>query len=322
MTLDICICTHNPRPEILALVLQALARQTVAPGTFSLVLVDNASSPPIAEEVLAPIRQAGHAARLSHEPTLGIAAARLHAIRVTSEPWVLFVDDDNELADDFVETGLDFIRSRDDLGCFGGRLLLPETLKPPRWVEPFLRYLAIRDAGPEVITGAAYHWGPWEPPAAGCWVRRTQLDAYLMHSESDARTLKLGRKGKRGLASCEDSLMARQSLSLGLVNAYNPRLSLRHHLDPIRFRTGYLIRLMVAFGRSHVLLESVLKQRQGQRLTTPDRYRRPWKFFRKLQKTLTRWTIKGHPRFALAMVAYHWMARRSHLLDEREAGAR
>lgn len=322
MTLDICICTHNPRPEILALVLQALARQTVAPGTFSLVLVDNASSPPIAEEVLAPIRQAGHAARLSHEPTLGIAAARLHAIRVTSGPWLLFVDDDNELAEDFVATGLDFIRSRDDLGCFGGRLLLPETLKPPRWVEPFYPFLGVKDAGSEVLIGAAHQWGRWEPPTAGCWICRAQLDAYLTLSESDGRTLDLGRKGKSGLASCEDALLARQSLALGLVNAYNPRLSLRHHLDPARFRTRYLFRLMVAYGRSHVLLDGLLKQCQDLHPKMPARYRRRWKFFWKLQRTLTKWTIKGHPRFALAMSAYHWTARRSYLLEERRVGAR
>ncbi len=318
-TLDICLCSHNPRPEILALTIASLARQTVPPGTFQLLLVDNASSPPIPEEVLAPLLAAGHAARLTREATPGLTAARLHGIRRTAAPWMLFVDDDNELADDFVAQGLSFARSRDDLGCFGGRLLLPETVKPPKWAEPFLPYLGIKDAGPQILTGTGDRWGDWEPPGAGLWIRRPQLEAYLAHAEEDERSLQLGRKGSSGLSSCDDSLMARQSRSLGLLNAYNPALSLRHHIDPRRFRARYLVRLMAGYGRGHVLLESLLQSRQGLRLATPDYYGRPGSFLRVLAAEVEK-SSRRSLRFAVGVAVYHWTARRHYLQEELSAG--
>jgi hypothetical protein len=142
------------------------------------------------------VRTAGHPARLTREERPGLTAARLHAIARTGAPWMLFLDDDNELKEDFVAEGLAFAGSRDDLGCFGGRLLLPASVKPPRWAEPFLPWLGIKDAGPELLTGSADRWGPWEPPGAGCWARRELLEAYRAQLEVDARAFSLGRKAR------------------------------------------------------------------------------------------------------------------------------
>jgi glycosyltransferase involved in cell wall biosynthesis len=69
----------------------------VPPGTFKVIVVDNGSTPPLCEQVLAPLRDAGHPARLTREIRPGLTAARLHAIARTSAPWMLFIDDDNEV---------------------------------------------------------------------------------------------------------------------------------------------------------------------------------------------------------------------------------
>jgi len=316
MKLDVCLCTHNPRREILDLAVRSLARQTVGPGVIRLILVDNASTPALAEDVLGPLRQAGFDATLTREEKPGLTQARLHAIYRTSAPWMLFVDDDNELSDDFVAEGFAFIASRKDVGCFGGKLQLPETVPAPGWAKPYLPYLGIKDAGEEVITGAAEHWGLWEPPGAGFWIRRDQLEAYRSRIEDDPRSLRLGRIGRNGLASCEDSLMARQAVKLGLLNAYNPRLSLRHHLDPARFRLGHLLRLMHSYGSSHVLLESVIRADSGGTFQIPDRYRRPLTFFRGLASEFNS-ARKKSLRFAMGMVTYHCSLRSAYLRHER-----
>ena len=310
MDLDICLCTRDPRPGILSLAIQSLARQAVAPGTFQVIVVDNGSTPPLGEALLSPLRAAGHPARLAREERPGLTAARLHAISLTGAPWMLFIDDDNELDDDFVAVGLEFTRSRDDLGCFGGRLLLPESVKPPHWAEPALPWLGIKDAGPEVIIGAAERWGPWEPPGAGFWICRKQLEAYRSQLEGDARAFTLGRTGRSGLASCEDSLMARQSVALGLLNAYNPRLALRHHLDPERFRLGYLLRLMRGYGESQVLLEAILARRRGAALEVPEPYRHTARFLRKLASAFNQ-ARKRSWRWALATAVHQWTTWRA-----------
>src|SRR5512135_205558 len=95
--IDVCMCTHAPRLEILRRALSALANQSSGPGSFRLLLVDNATTPPLPEELLEPVRDAGIEARLVREERLGLTAARLRAIAETSGPWILFLDDDNEL---------------------------------------------------------------------------------------------------------------------------------------------------------------------------------------------------------------------------------
>jgi hypothetical protein len=316
MTLDVCICTHSPRADVLALAIGALARQTAAPG-FRVLLVDSASEPRVPEAVLEPLRARGIAARLVREPEAGVARARRRAIDETDGAWLLFVDDDNELADDYVEVGLRWAASRPDVGSFGGRLLLGERVRVPRWAAPFLPYLAIKDAGDAVITGASLDWGPWEPPTSGAFVRRDLAEAYRRRVAEDPRALALGRKGRAGLASGEDALMMRQAGSLGLLNAYQPALSLRHHIDQRRLEPRYLARFMWAFGVSHAVLEHLLPGHPG----TPREYRRLDRFLRLAWRR-----FKGESRrslaFGLGILLLLLGARAAHRDADRAARGR
>jgi glycosyltransferase involved in cell wall biosynthesis len=308
-TLDVCICTHDPRPEILALAIGAVANQTSR--GFRFLLVDNASSTLIPEAVLAPIRAAGVPASIVREPVPGIARARLRCIDESRADWILFVDDDNELAPDYVAEGLRFIGSRPDLGCFGGKLLLPSGIRPPRWARSFLPYLAIKDAGEEIVTGTGERWGVWEPPTAGAFVRREVAHAFRARVAEEERIFELGRKGKYGLASCEDSLIMRQTHRLGLVNAYLPRLSLRHHIDPARFRVSYMLQLMRGYGMSHVLLESVIR---GESPPRPLHYQGR-RFVRLLASEFNSGR-KSSIAYGLGRVMYHWGAWSAHRRHE------
>jgi hypothetical protein len=303
--LDICICTRNPRPAVLRAALCSVARQRVPPGTFGVLVVDNGSTPALGVDVLDPLRSVGIPARLVLEGKAGVARARRRAVLETGSGWLLFVDDDNHLADDFVAAGLAFAHSREDVGAFGGKLLMPPSLRPPKWSEPFLPYLGIKDLGNAAIAGIADHWGPWEPPTAGAFVRRRLAEAYVECIERDPSALDLGRVGPGGLGSCEDSLMMRQAHRLGLLNAYLPWLSLQHHLDPERFRFGYLLRLMRAYGRSQVLLEAILARQRGVRLAVPDPYQRPTRFLRVLASAVNQ-ARKLSLRWAVTTAAHRW----------------
>jgi len=258
MPLDVCICTHQPREDILALVVAALARQDVESAAFRVLLVDNASAPPLDHSVLAPLEQRGVQVRVVREERLGLSHARMRAISETDGDWVLFVDDDNELQTDYLAVGLRFSRAHTEVGCFGGRLQLPTDLTPPPAAEPFLAYLGIKDAGDETLICASKRWGPWEPAGAGAWVHRRVLLQYAQHAKESSDVHRLGRKGTNIPASCDDSLMMRSAHRIGLANAYVPQLVLTHHLDRQRFRRDYLLRLMRAYGASHVLLEHLL----------------------------------------------------------------
>lgn len=307
--IDVCICTHNPRRDILSLVLNSLARQSVGAG-FRVLVIDNASSQLLLDSMLEPVRKIGATARLVQEPSLGISRARLRAVVETSSDWVLFVDDDNELSPNYIAEGLAFIQQHPEVGCFGGKLLLAKNLNPARWVVPFLPYLGIKDVGDETLIGRSERWEPHEPPTAGAFVCRRVLDEFHKRSLEGNEVFRLGRQGRHKLSSCEDSLIMRDAYRLNLSNAYYPKLVLYHHLEPRRFRFRYLVRLMHGYGVSHVILESILRGRQS----VPYHYAYKKSFL----KTLL-WGISkcNNPAFATGLVAYHIGARREHLRQRR-----
>jgi glycosyltransferase involved in cell wall biosynthesis len=256
--IDVCICTHNPRIEVLRDVVSSIANQQVDGGAIRVLIVDNASTPPVSESILRPLVDKGIAARIIIEPTPGVARARLRAIEETEDEWLLFVDDDNILDANYIAEGIDFGRRFPELGCFGGKLLLPPDSCVSGWVVPFLPYLAIKDAGEKPLFGTGEAWDISEPPTAGAFIRRSVLERYRRQAES-AKVFKLGRVGSTNLGSCEDSLMMRGVFGLGLSTGYNPKMILEHRLDPKRFNPWYLIRLMYAYGISHVRLDVLIK---------------------------------------------------------------
>lgn len=258
--LQVCLCTHNPRMNVFQRVLESIARQTVKPDGFEVVVIDNGSNPPIsAADCRAHLGSVP--VRVEREPTLGLAAARARGVSVTSAEWLVLVDDDTELMPDYIECVLRVIEANPGLGCFGGKLLLPNYIVPDPWVKPLLGFLAIRDAGNEPITACANYWGLWEPPAAGAVVRRPLLERYRSIVERNAAAYKLGRKGLRSFGAGEDSLLMRGAYYLRLSSSYQPSLRLTHHIEPSRLGFRYLLGLMYGHGRSRIVLERLLRDK-------------------------------------------------------------
>jgi Glycosyltransferases involved in cell wall biogenesis len=298
--LGVCICTHNPRRDIFEKVLRAIADQTASKALYRVLIVDNCSSPPIASEECRILSEAGVVFRIVQETKCGLSCARIRAISETQEDWLLFVDDDNELDADFIARGLEVIQTNKEIGCFGGKLLLPDYLHPKLWVHPFLPYLGIKDCGNDAITVKSQHWGVWEPPGAGAFVHRSLLDIYRKRASEQATTFKLGRTGKKSLASCDDSLLMRGAFALGLACSYQPQIVLQHHIDPNRFKFVYLIRLLFAYGKSHVILDNLLDTA----FIPPVYYSRLSNFIMLLAAVLIK-NLKVSVRYAVCMATYH-----------------
>jgi glycosyltransferase involved in cell wall biosynthesis len=280
--------------------MKSIFNQQVTDGhTFSVLVVDNLSDPPISESIYGKINSLKIKTKLILEPSPGNARARAAAANATSAEWILFVDDDNELSPDYVSNGFDIIRDHPTLGCFGGKLLLPDSVKPPKWSRPFLPYLGIKDFGEERIERLSEEWGPWEPPTAGAFVHRDVLQEYLRRSSESENFFRLGRAPGK-LLSCEDSILMRGAASIGRTNAYEPSLVLWHHLDPQRFRFRYLIRLMYGYGISSVILESLCKGSQQ----SPEYYNSWIKFLKEVT-----WILlikkKKSVRYEIGLLAYH-----------------
>src|SRR4051812_49081425 len=96
---SVIICAHNPRPDYLQRALDALKAQSLPQPQWELLLIDNASKEPLASAY----DLSWHSrARHIRENELGLTAARLCGIRESTGELLVFVDDDNVLAPDYL----------------------------------------------------------------------------------------------------------------------------------------------------------------------------------------------------------------------------
>jgi glycosyltransferase involved in cell wall biosynthesis len=248
------LCTHNPHSGRLARCLEGIALQTLDRTQWELLVIDNASSPPLSLETFQ--RAQASTLRLIQEPELGLTPARLAGISQARGEVLVFVDDDNVLAPNFLANALAFLDAEPRIGAAGGILEGEFEMPPPRWLLPHLHLLGIRDCGPRPIQALIYNQvGPWEPLGAGMVIRRSVAQHYARVA-SDPRRRCLDRRGG-SLASCGDTDMIRCAPELGLALAYEPSLRLLHLMPASRLRYRYILRLVHGIKRSGIILDRI-----------------------------------------------------------------
>src|SRR5437588_7929720 len=113
---SVIICTHNPREDYFARVLEALRVQTLPLDKWELLIVDNASQVPLASRYDISWHPAG---RHISEPELGLAAARRCGIEAAASDLIVFVDDDNVLNKKYLAEAVTIKKECPFLGVWG-----------------------------------------------------------------------------------------------------------------------------------------------------------------------------------------------------------
>lgn len=251
-TLSIIVCCHNSTlrlPETL----NHLAAQVVPPATtWEVVLVDNASTDETAEKASAIWDRIGAPAplRIVAEPIPGLAEARIAGLLSTQSPVVIFCDDDNWLAPNFVAKAAEIMASDSCIGAAGGRstAVFEGGATPPPWFLGSASDFAVGAQG--VRTGDAsargYLWG------AGLVVRAEPLRRIL---SSGVRPLLSGRSGSR-LLSGDDSELCKWLLTLGYHLHYDESLNFQHFIPVNRQSPTYLASIQSGFKAAHPKLSA------------------------------------------------------------------
>ena len=253
--LIVIICTHNPREAGLRETLQALRDQTVPAAGWDLLVIDNSSRTPLTDW----LDLSWHPrARILREERLGTAYARLTALREASAAGaelVLFVDDDNILAADYVAVGLELADAWPQLGCWGGQLLPRYEAEPPVWLENFKNLLAIHPLAAPVWSNQVHTYDT-VPPTAGCFLRRPVWLHYLQLVEDNPLRLTLGARGQDQVRG-EDTDLVLSAIDLGLGLARFPRLSLEHIIPAGRLTVAYVENLIAGVNVGITVLEYI-----------------------------------------------------------------
>jgi glycosyltransferase involved in cell wall biosynthesis len=235
-------------------VLAALRGQTLPAEQWEFLLVDNASEHPLAEIWDISWHSRGRHIR---ESELGLTAARLRGIRESSGDLLVFVDDDNLLAPDFLVQATAISARHPIVGAFGAGLLEPEfEVQPLAKLRSYLPRLALRSTQLALWSNNVkdFQSTPW---GAGLCVTRRVANSYRKFVEDLGINGVLDRRGKR-LFSDGDTVFSRVAARAGLAFGVFPELRITHLISAHRLRQHYFVQLIHDSTLSSSVLDYVL----------------------------------------------------------------
>jgi glycosyltransferase involved in cell wall biosynthesis len=260
--LSIIICTHNPDSNYLRRTLDGLKAQTLPLDQWELLLVDNASKERLAEHW--DLSWHPHS-RHVREDELGLTPARLRGIRESKGEVVVFVDDDNVLARNYLEAAAAIARRYPDLGVFGSGDLEPEfEVQPAPELVPMFAMLAARRVPSALWSNNPRDFSclPW---GAGLCATREIADYYLELVQSLNVNEVLDRRGQQ-LCSGGDDLFSWASVGRGRGFGLFPELRITHLMFAKRVSRRYLVNFIHDHRFSHGVLDYLLSIAEPRRV--------------------------------------------------------
>lgn len=241
----IALCSYNPDPLLLGRCLDAIGVLLEIEQNIPVILVDNGSTPPMAAcHVVERFLRRFPLSRLVIESRPGLSSARCRAVLETNSDWLVFFDDDNEPASDYLHVLEQFVISNACVAVWGPGVVDVEFLDAvdpaiearPDWFQQ--RCLPFGYASLPAV------WLPTYPNGTGFAVKRDVLLAWVDGVEHGELTAS-GRKGT-SMASGEDIQIVWQAVRLGYAAGMLPGCRLRHLIPAARAMPAALARQ--AFG--------------------------------------------------------------------------
>lgn len=251
---SVVVCSRNPREEYLQRACDALRAQSFPLDDWELLIVDNGSREPIASSLDLSWHPRGRHVR---EDTVGLTSARLRGIAESSGDLLIFVDDDNALARDYLERAVAMTDRFPFLGAFGAGNLHPEfECEPSAGVQSRLNLLPIRTCARPVWTNNPADWRaiPW---GAGLCVLRSVADAYPRFVARLPIPSVLDRRGDDLFAGGDD-LFSWAATAVELGFGIFPELRVTHLIPAERVSEAYLLQLTRDHAFSHAVLSHAL----------------------------------------------------------------
>jgi glycosyltransferase involved in cell wall biosynthesis len=246
--ISVIVCAHNPRSDYLLRTLGALKAQTLPREQWEFLLIDNASKEPLANLY----DLSWHAnARCILEKELGLAPARLRGIRESKGDLLVFVDDDNLLAEDYLVAAINLFARRPDLGVASGRILPEYETPPPDWFRPYESWIAVRRI--EQNRWSNFYDPQSEPCGAGMCLRKQIANNYVGEAMANQRQKILGRRGG-SLLSGEDVAITKIAMRMGYSMGQFIDLNATHLIPARRISEEYLFSLYCNLQASGQLL--------------------------------------------------------------------
>jgi glycosyltransferase involved in cell wall biosynthesis len=250
-SISIAVCTHNPDRRLLERLLASIKKLDFVDTAERITIIDNNSDPHLlnTEEVQNFLSEQSNAECIREEKP-GLTAARCRAIKETSSDVLVFFDDDNEPASNYLTILLDAFNSYPGIGAWGPGIIKVEFLdktpaeirkRPDIFQEQSKRFGYVCSPG---------SWNEYCPFGTGFAVRRSVLSAYASAVES-GRLQTTDRIGK-SLASAGDVEILWECFKLGMAAGVLPTLRCGHLINSNKASLSYVTRLQFGCSSSYL----------------------------------------------------------------------
>ncbi len=137
LRLSLIISTYN-RSDLLIGALQSVVQQSADPQLWECVVVNNNST----DDTLARFEEfaAKHPdfnLRIVTETTQGLSYARNRGIRESEGEYIAIIDDDERIAEEFIEAYIELFDTTPDAMAAGGPIVAEYQTRRPRWMSCF-----------------------------------------------------------------------------------------------------------------------------------------------------------------------------------------
>jgi glycosyltransferase involved in cell wall biosynthesis len=253
IAISVIVCAHNPRRDYFRRVLEALREQTVSVDQWELLVVDNASTEPLAKWAdISWHPQARHI----REETLGVAWARVRGIAEAKAELLVFVDDDTVFNRDYLAHAIAIAGEHPDLGTWSGTVRLAFEQPPPEWTKAYWKFFWIREVQQDAQSRARTHdraataWG-----GGMCLRREVGLFYRQQWLHSPVRRI-FGPRGQ-AIIGGEDTDLALSACDMGMTTGVFRRLEITHLIPADRMSEKYLLRVCKGAATSALLMQLV-----------------------------------------------------------------
>ncbi len=260
---SIVICCHNSSRR-LPQTLQHLLAQEVEDGiNWEVIIVDNASTDDTSQAALTSwTSNCPVPLRVVSEPRLGLSHARYRGLAEANYEIISFVDDDNWVCPNWIETVSRVMSQQPKVAVCGGASEALYEEDPPEWFFRYAHFLAI---GPQADIAGNVTWTRGCLWGAGLNIRKS---AWMRIVDEGFSPLLIDRQGER-LSTGGDVELCFALRLAGWQIWYEPSLVLKHFIPHSRLQWSYMRALARSNGRANVWYDPYLFSIKG----NPDRFK-------------------------------------------------
>lgn len=245
--LSVLICSHNGG-KLIGETLRHLAQQEFTqPIAWEVVLVDNASTDDLTS-IARTNWKIGIPLKIVSESRKGTAYARITGIQNCRYEYISFIDDDNWVPKNWVESAYFSILSKPDACAVGSRSKPVFGAQEPKWFSTYMQSYAVGQQYPtsgkiEKLDGLV--WG------AGMIMRKQACDQLI---EAGFEPLLVPHKNEPRMSGNESELLLLMKMCGWEI--YNDNLLvIEHYMTPNRLKWPYFLKLKESHGVAKVYLD-------------------------------------------------------------------